>query len=269
MRRIHFIEIEDESWCPASIRDGATDYLQFVIEKANPYQIIVEKLQNALDLMNRTEIVDLCSGGGGPWKNLVPALKYDKSGIKVCLTDKYPNLASFEKMQKCFPDNLKFSNESIDAAQVSRELKGFRTLFTSFHHFRPAQAKQILADSVESREGIAIFEFTQRKMSAILTMLLTPLFVLLVTPFIRPLKFSRFFWTYLIPAIPLIVGFDGVVSCLRTYTPAKLREFTEDMSDIYQWEIGEIPVKGSLVPVTYLIGCLKKKNEVNNEASKS
>jgi len=259
MRRIHFIEIEDEPWCPASIRDGATDYLQFVIEKANPYQVIVEKLQNALDLMDRTEIVDLCSGGGGPWKNLVPALASENSNIKVCLTDKYPNLDSFEKLQGNFPDNLKFSKDSVDAAQVPKELKGFRTLFTSFHHFRPPQARRILADAVESGEGIAIFEFTRRKFAAILTMLLTPLFVLLVTPFIRPLKFSRFFWTYLIPAIPLLVGFDGVVSCLRTYTPAELGEFTKEMSENYQWEIGEIPVKGSIVPVTYLIGCLIKK----------
>lgn len=264
MRRIHFIEIEDEPWCPASIRDGATDYLQFVIEMANPYQTILGKLQRALDLMSRTEIVDLCSGGGGAWKNLVPALASDKPELKICLTDKYPNLASFEKLQRSFPNNLEFLNEPVDAAQVPKELKGFRTLFTSFHHFRPPEARQILEDAVESREGIAVFEFTQRKVSAMLTMLLTPLFVLLVTPFIRPLKFSRFFWTYLIPAIPLIVGFDGVVSCLRTYTPAELREFTKEMSENHHWEIGEIPVKGSIVPVTYMIGCLKRKNEADN-----
>lgn len=68
MRRIHFIEIEDEPWCPAAIRNAATDYLQFVLEKANPYKVILEKLRNALDSTKTTKIVDLCSGGGGPWK---------------------------------------------------------------------------------------------------------------------------------------------------------------------------------------------------------
>lgn len=258
MQRIHFIEIEDEAWCPAPVRDGATDYLQFVIEKANPYQIILEKLQNALDLTKRTEVIDLCSGGGGPWKNLIPALTSRNPRIKFCLTDKYPNLDSFKELQKSFPDNLNFSTESVDAAQVPKELKGFRTLFASFHHFRPTEARRILKNAVENREGIAIFEFTQRKISAILAMLITPLLVLLVTPFIRPFKFSRIFLTYLIPAIPLVVGFDGVVSCLRTYTPTELKELAGDLSSEYQWEIGELPVKGSLVPVTYLIGCLKE-----------
>ena len=28
MRRLHGIEIEDQPWCPATIRDAATDYLQ-------------------------------------------------------------------------------------------------------------------------------------------------------------------------------------------------------------------------------------------------
>lgn len=187
-------------------------------------------------------------------ENLIPALTVEEPPIKVHLTDKYPNLTSFEKLQNSFPDNLSFSIETVDAARVPKDLKGFRTLFTSFHHFRPSEARRILSDAVASDEGIGIFEFTQRKPAAILAMLLTPLFVLLVTPFIRPLKFSRLFWTYLIPAVPILVGFDGVVSCLRTYTPAELRELTEDLSEKYQWEIGELSVKGSLVPVTYLIG---------------
>jgi hypothetical protein len=254
MRRIHFIEIEDEPWCPNSIRDAATDYLQFVIQKANPYQTVLKKLQNALEFTRRTEIVDLCSGGGGPWSNLIPALKFDEPQMKVRLTDKYPNLDSFNRLREFFPDNINFSTESVDAAQVPKNLKGFRTLFTSFHHFRPKQARQILTDAVANNEGIAIFEFTQRKISAILAMLLTPLFVLLVTPFIRPLRFSRIFWTYIIPTVPLLVGFDGVVSCLRTYTPPELQELSGGLSEKYQWEVGELPVKGSIVPVTYLIG---------------
>ena len=99
MRRIHFIEIEDELWCPASIRNAATDYLQFVIEKTNPYQVVLEKLQNALEASNQSNIVDLCSGGGGAWGNLVSALKEKNPQIKVFLTDKYPNLGAFKKLQ--------------------------------------------------------------------------------------------------------------------------------------------------------------------------
>jgi hypothetical protein len=178
--------------------------------------------------------------------------------ITTTQSDKFPNLKAFEKLQKSFPKNIDFSTEAIDAAQVPSKLKGFRTLFSSFHHFRPEDAREILSDAVSNNEGIAIFEFTQRKFSAILAMLLTPLFVLLVTPFIRPFRFSRILWTYLLPLVPLLVVFDGVVSCLRTYMPNELKEMTKNFSENYQWEIGELPVKASIVPVTYLIGYPKK-----------
>ena len=31
MKRLHLIEIHDQHWCPRTVRDGETDYLQFVI----------------------------------------------------------------------------------------------------------------------------------------------------------------------------------------------------------------------------------------------
>ena len=255
MQRIHFIEIEDEPWCPAAIRDAATDYLQFVIEKTNPYQAALPKLEKALEDANQTKIIDLCAGGGGAWRNLLPALREKNAAVKIHLTDKYPNLSAFEKLSEEFSGNLDFSAGEIDATEVPRKLKGFRTLFSSFHHFQPEEARGILQNAVSCGEGIAIFEFTQRKTTAILAMFLTPLIVLLVTPFIKPFRFSRLFWTYFVPLVPLLVLFDGVVSCLRTYTPGEMKVLTEGLAKNYHWESGEIPVKGSLVPITFLIGC--------------
>lgn len=135
-------------------------------------------------------------------------------------------------------------------------MAGFRTLFSSFHHFQPEEARAIIRDAVASRSGIGIFEGTQRRPAAILAMFLTPLVVWLITPAIRPFRWTRLLWTYLIPIVPLVVLFDGVVSCLRTYTVAELEEFTaESSANGYEWEIGEARAKGMLVPVTYLIGC--------------
>ncbi len=46
--------------------------------------------------------------------------------------------------------------------KVPRELKGFRTMFTSFHHFPPEEARAILQNAVDAGEGIGIFEITRR-----------------------------------------------------------------------------------------------------------
>ena len=46
---------------------------------------------------------------------------------------------------------------------------------------------------------------------------LVPL-VLLLTPFMPRLTLHRLFFTYCIPVVPAVLLFDGIVSCLRTYT---------------------------------------------------
>ena len=104
-------------------------------------------------------------------------------------------------------------------------------------------------------QGIGVFEATQRRPLALLLTLPAPLAVLVVTPFIRPFRWSRLFWTYLIPLVPLVTLFDGLVSCLRTYSVQELRDLTArlDTND-YHWDIGTVKCKMSPTPVTYLIG---------------
>jgi hypothetical protein len=58
--------------------------------------------------------------------------------------------------------------------------------------------------------------------------------------------------------VPLVSLFDGLVSCLRTYSVQELRRTVEglDAKD-YQWEIGELKSKAGPIPITYLIGVPK------------
>jgi hypothetical protein len=76
------------------------------------------------------------------------------------------------------------------------------------------------------------------------------------TPWIRPFRWSRLFWTYLIPVVPFVFLFDGIVSCLRTYRPEELREMVGELTAAgYQWQIGEQSGMHGEMPITYLIGC--------------
>ncbi len=269
MRRIHLIEIHEQPWCPASLRDALTDYLQFAIESGNPYGAIVERLKQSLLRARATQIIDLCSGGGGPWRRLHREFASANFPIQVCLTDKFPNLAAFRLAQIESDGKLAFCTEPVNADGVPRELKGFRTFFSSFHHFEPEVARAILNDAAQQRQGIGVFEATARQPLAILLMLLTPLIVLLVTPLIRPFRWSRLFWTYAAPLVPLIVLWDGVVSCLRTYSPSELRELTRGLGGKdYLWESGEEKQMRSPVPVTYLIGYPTADLAVERETGK-
>lgn len=255
MKRVHLFEIHDQDWCPRTVRDGETDYLQFVIATMKPYAAMVPILATALERTGARQVLDLCSGAAGPWLWLQPVLAERGASVSVCLTDKYPNLEAFRQSDRLTHQSISFHPQSVDATQVPAELTGFRTIFSAFHHFPPQQACAVLADAVHKRQGIAVFEGTQHSVLALLLMLPVPFMVLLTTPFIRPFRWSRLLWTYLIPLLPLTTLFDGLVSCLRTYSVEELRDLTArlDAND-YHWDIGTVKSRSGPIPITYLIG---------------
>lgn len=266
MRRIHWIEIHDQPWFPASLRDAVTDALEVALHLANNYGVIVPRLRRALERAGATRIVDLCSGGGGPWLRIYRLFVAEQSEktarneqpqppVEILLTDKFPNCAALERARAASQNKIGYRADAVDATAVPPALDGFRTLFTSFHHFRPSEARAILRNAVEKRVGIGIFEVTHRSAKAVLLFCLTPPGVMLLVPFLRPFRWSRLLWTYLIPILPLVGLHDGIVSCLRTYSPEELREMTQGLADSgYSWEIGEDQGPRSPLPITYLIG---------------
>ena len=278
MRRVQFIELHEQPWFPSSLRADVTDALQFGFNLLHAYAPIAPLLQNVIDSSgNRTNggqsttgqstatqsIVDMCSGGGGPWLDLCRELRCrddgrDSARLQVWLTDKYPNLEAFQSVSASSDHHITFYPEPVDAMKVPGALKGLRTMFTSFHHFPPEDARAILQNAVDAGESIGIFEATRRAPSTIGLIFAGILLMFVHTPRIRPFRWSRLLWTYLIPIIPLVLLFDGVVSCLRTYQPQELREIVAQLTPCqYQWDIGELAT--GKMPVTYLIGYPKSR----------
>lgn len=254
MNRVNALEIHEQPWLPRTIRDGVTDTLQFVLRCGGVYQPVVSRLAKALSSAGDRKLIDLCSGGGGPWVWLHHDLARQEVGpLAIQLTDKFPNIPAFERAGRQSKGDISYCAESIDATQIPSRLRGFRTMFTSFHHFPPAQAIAIIQNAVDSRQGIAIFEAPARTPLSIALTFLVPMMALFSVPFVRPFRLSLVLWTYLIPVIPFVLWFDGVVSCLRAYSPAELSAMIGNLrSNDYTWEIGE--ETGWIAPVTYMLG---------------
>ena len=261
MGRIHLFEFEDQKWFPSFLRNYGTDFLQFLSNKTKMYKPIIPIIKKGLDMAGTNKIVDLGSGGGGGLLWLNSELKKDIKDLKIVLTDFYPNKSAF-KFTKSKSDNFEYEEKPIDARNVPKELKGLRTQFLSLHHFRPKDAALILQNAVDADSAIAIFEAQERSVPSIVAMLLSPISVLLTTPFIRPIKIGRILFTYLIPIVPLFVLWDGVVSSLRTYSVNEMKNLVEDLNgtDNYDWEINRI--KSGPGVILYLLGT-KKTNKIN------
>lgn len=258
MKRIHLFEIEDQKWFPSFLRNYMTDFLQFLSNKTKMYQPILPVIEKGLKASGSNQIIDLASGGGGGLLWLNSELQKKHPDLKILLTDYYPNKAAFNHTKKQAA-NFEFIEESVDARNVPANLKGLRTQFLSFHHFKPADAKSILQNTIASQSNIAIFEVQERSVASIIAMLLSPVSVLLTTPFIKPFSFGRLLFTYLIPVVPICILWDGVVSSLRTYSVSEMHELvgTLQNADTYDWDINR--VKGKSGYVLYLLAT-KKKN---------
>jgi hypothetical protein len=224
--------------------------------KLELHRPVVPLLAKALRESQSSTVVDLCAGGGGPVVALHAVLTAESVPVRFVLTDKFPNLSAFERLKKEH-SGIDYDRESVDATAVPSRLSGFRTMFNAFHHFKPDDARAVLQSAVSSRQPIGVFEIPERKVWIVLsTALLTPVFVLLVTPFIRPLSWSRLLFTYLLPLVPLTCLWDGFVSQLRAYTPGELQNLAMSLGDIgYRWEAGRVGVKEAPgAHLTYLIG---------------
>ncbi len=252
MNRIHAFEIHEQSWCPAVFRNQLTEFLQFSAMALRIYDGVIPLIEKVLSRTSSKQVVDLCSGSSGPW----PHLSDQASDFKVILTDKFPNLNSFERISTESRGKISYVSEPVDATNVPSHLDGMRTIFTGLHHFRPDMAKTILQDAVHKRTAIGVFEFTERRLYNFLSQPISiPLIVFLLTPFMRPFKLSRLFWTFIIPIAPLVALWDGIISNFRTYSVRELEELIESInSEGYKWETG---VQKALLPgiqITYLLG---------------
>lgn len=252
MRRFQLFELEDQEWFPSTIRDLATDFLHVLETALKLDGVLMPLLERALRESRATRIVDLCSGGSGPLPGLVAALNAKGVGVTATLTDLYPNLPAFEHIAESTDARVSFVREPVDARDVPQSLTGLRTIFNGFHHLSPDAARSVLHAAAAARQPIAIFEISERSVRSI-PVILTPLIVWLVTPFMKPFLWRRMLWTYLVPLVPLTCLWDGIVSQLRAYTIDELRQLASGAAPM-QWDIGQAPFAGGRGRLTYLIG---------------
>jgi hypothetical protein len=250
MRRLHLFEFGDQQWFPQLLRDAETAYL------ATAYRLLprlvlrwADRISTVLQAGEPVEILDLCSGAGGPMPSIIEELEKRGYRVRVRLSDLYPNPKATSHPR------VSWLAEPVDATRVPPQLEGVRTMFAAFHHFRPDAAKAILKDAFDRRRAICIFEAGSGTLLAAATMMGVPLAVLALMPFSRPFRWGYCAFTYLIPLMPLIVWWDGMISLLRIYSPEQMKELTEGLqAPDYVWEIGGIHVLGIAGELPYLIG---------------
>jgi hypothetical protein len=247
-RRRHLFEFGDQPWLPKILHDTETAYLSAAYRFFPISGRWAEKIATALRPGEPAEILDLCSGSGGAMPAIIKKLERRGYKARATLTDLFPN------PQPSSDPRISWIAEPVDATRVPPHLLGVRTMFSAFHHFRPQAAKAILKDAYDRHRAICIFESGPGTPLGIALMLGVPINVLAFMPFARPFRWKYLLFTYLIPIVPLLMLWDGIVSMLRIYSPEQMEAMIDDLRGPgYAWETGRIYLKG-LGGFPYLIG---------------
>lgn len=97
----------------------------------------------------------------------------------------------------------------------------------SFHHFDDGTARKVLRNALTNSDAFVILELQDRSLGCLLMLSLEWLLLLLVTVFWFWSDLSHLALTYVVPVLPFVHTWDGIVSCLRTRTNGELARLVD------------------------------------------
>ncbi len=211
--RLHLFEFMDLEFFPASMRRRMTDCLRDVEAFTGLFNWAVPLIVELLGASGRRSIVDLGTGSGGPIVRLFPKLVAAGALDDLVLTDLYPNLEAIVAQP-----GLRYDPRSVDASAVPNDLHGLRVLCNSFHHMPPDLARAVLADAHAKGEPLLVLEALNRDPFAMVASVAVAVMAWILMPFLQRFDVGSALLWWLVPVVPVLLVWEGVVSCLRCYT---------------------------------------------------
>lgn len=243
---------------PAFLRSRIQDALTLAwnsntpLQPQSPARIAASTLIRELgSSLSSYTFIDFCAGGGGPTPAIQRAINshlsaQDKPPIDFILTDLHPNVAAWEKIVKK-SSRLSYERQPVDASNAPKHLmerqdgkKVMRLFNLSFHHFDDALARGILKDTVNTSHGFTIFELQDRSFASAISVLMLGVGAIAMAPFLAWKRKSPaiLLFSWLVPVLPFVLVFDGLVSCLRTRTAGEIECLLRSCgADTSSWEI--------------------------------
>jgi hypothetical protein len=242
MKRQHLFEFHERGECPRFIRDSVVETLGTGLRWLGMGDVAGPAFARFCRRARCTRALDLCSGSGAPAALLVEWLEAHGEPVpRLLLSDLFPNEAALAAACARHPTHLAAAGAPVDATKVPAQLEhDARLVINAFHHFAPAEAARIVADAVAARKSLFIYEGFPRDLRRFLPTGPAMLPALFLNPlFTRRQRAAKALFTYLLPVIPAIATWDGVVSVLRIHDEAGLRAMTRPEDD-YDWSYEEV-----------------------------
>lgn len=145
--------------------------------------------------------------------------------------------------------------EEVSIRNFTADKKGLYVSVNNFHQLKPHEALDVLDKISDSGNPLVIVEGNNDSLWQAFGMtVIVPLSVLLTAPFVKPFRFGRLIFTYLIPVLPVVTALDGFIALFKLYAPADMDELVRKIQKRnYSWRSGKLD-NGRGGKIIYLIG---------------
>ena len=213
MKRRQMFQFTDQRWFPPLLSQLVHEFLVWFVGRVHAARPFVPFLMEALDGAAERRILDITTGAGSGVETLLPELPERVEAV------------SFQ-----YPD-------------VPADRPGLYTLVNGLHRLPPPEATELFRRLGSSGQPLLIVEGNNDNWwQAVGMLVFAPISAVLSAPFVRPFRFTRLLFTYLIPVLPLLIGFDGAAALFKLYSPADLDALVK-RADVpgFVWRTGKAP----------------------------
>ncbi len=248
--RLQLFEFGDLSFPPKVYHEFLRSFMGLLYRKLKIHHLWIEPLNNFIKNDNNM-LHDPCAGSGEVnlyIKNEMNKAKLEfKFILSDIMTDTVPLFA--KTINNLKDENIYYIEQSVNLLDFQNNENYSKVFINSFHHFTPSQVSKILEEHFKIKKDIIVLEYCQRSLMSFLSMIAGPLLSLILFPFIIKRKhfFSAFVFVYLLPIIPLMLLWDGIISSLRTYTKKDLQKLMKQLQ-ISDYKIIESRKRSLLYP---------------------
>ncbi|MGB5244612.1 MAG: hypothetical protein WBN50_13410 [Lutimonas sp.] len=223
MKRKQAPQISNSKWFPNFLTRCVHEFMTWFVIKVNAAKPFIPLIEEGLQHAERIVVINKKCGAG------------------------------FETVDRLLDEKIK--RVFVDADNFTASEEGLYLSVNSFHQFTLDEAKDILQQIAENKQPVVVVEGNNDSLWQVFGMtVIVPLTVLLTAPFVKPFRFVRIIFTYILPVLPFVTFFDGFMALFKLYAPKDLDELTTSIkTEGYSWRTGKLD-NGRGGKIIYLIG---------------
>ncbi|MGB5384799.1 MAG: hypothetical protein WBN19_13140 [Lutimonas sp.] len=223
MKRKQAPQISNSKWFPNFLTRCVHEFMTWFVIKVNAAKPFIPLIEEGLQHAERIVVINKKCGAG------------------------------FDTVDRLLDEKIK--RVFVDADNFTASEEGLYLSVNSFHQFTLDEAKDILQQIAENKQPVVVVEGNNDSLWQVFGMtVIVPLTVLLTAPFVKPFRFVRIIFTYILPVLPFVTFFDGFMALFKLYAPKDLDELTTSIkTEGYSWRTGKLD-NGRGGKIIYLIG---------------